>query len=42
MSLFERVANRNKKESLVENGDRIVVGFSGGPDSVFLVEMLLN
>lgn len=42
MSLFERVANRNKKESLVENGDRIVVGFSGGPDSVFLVEMLLK
>ena len=27
MSLFERVANRNKKESLVENGDRIVVVF---------------
>lgn len=42
MSLFERVANRNKKESLIENGDRIVVGFSGGPDSVFLVEMLLK
>ena len=42
MSLFERVANRNKKESLVENGDRIVVGFSGGPDSVLLVEMLLK
>lgn len=42
MSLFERVANRNKKESLVENGDRIVVGFSGGPDSVFLVEMFLK
>ena len=42
MSLFERVANRNKKESLVENGDRIVVGFSGGPDSVFLVEMLFK
>ena len=42
MSLFERVASRNKKESLVENGDRIVVGFSGGPDSVFLVEMLLK
>ena len=42
MSLFERVASRNKKESLVENGDRIVVGVSGGPDSVFLVEMLLK
>lgn len=42
MSLFERVASRNKKESLVENGDKIVVGFSGGPDSVFLVEMLLK
>ena len=42
MSLFERVASRNKKESLVENGDRIVVGVSGGPDSVFLVEMLFK
>ena len=42
MRLFERVANKNRKESLIENGDRVVVGFSGGPDSVFLVEMLLR
>ena len=42
MRLFEKIANKNKKEALIESGDRIVVGFSGGPDSVFLVEMLLK
>lgn len=42
MRLFEKIVNKNKKEALIESGDRIVVGFSGGPDSVFLVEMLLK
>lgn len=42
MKLFERIFAKNKKELLIEEGDRLVVGFSGGPDSVFLVEMLLK
>lgn len=42
MRLFEKILNKNNRELLIENGDRIVVGFSGGPDSVFLVEMLLK
>ena len=42
MRLFNSVLNKNRKENLIEDGDRIVVGFSGGPDSVFLVEMLLK
>jgi tRNA(Ile)-lysidine synthase len=42
MRLFDKIVRKNKKESLIESGDKIVVGFSGGPDSVFLVEMLLK
>ena len=42
MRLFEKIVNKNRKEALIESGDRVVVGFSGGPDSVFLVEMLLK
>lgn len=30
----------NQEYSLIEKNDKIIVGFSGGPDSVFLVEML--
>ena len=40
MELFREILNINKKYNLIENNDNIVVGFSGGPDSVFLVEML--
>lgn len=40
MQLFREILNINKKYNLIENNDIIVVGFSGGPDSVFLVEML--
>nr|WP_314387708.1 tRNA lysidine(34) synthetase TilS [uncultured Fusobacterium sp.] len=40
MKLFREILNINKKYNLIENNDIIVVGFSGGPDSVFLVEML--
>lgn len=40
MDLFREILNINKKYNLIENNDIIVVGFSGGPDSVFLVEML--
>ena len=40
MELFREILNINKKYNLIENDDIIVVGFSGGPDSVFLVEIL--
>ncbi|PHH96475.1 tRNA lysidine(34) synthetase TilS [Fusobacterium nucleatum] len=40
MELFREILNINKKYNLIESNDVIVVGFSGGPDSVFLVEML--
>ena len=40
MELFREILKLNKKYNLIENSDTIVVGFSGGPDSVFLVEML--
>ena len=40
MELFREILNINKKYNLIENDDIIAVGFSGGPDSVFLVEML--
>ncbi len=39
--LVERVLNTSKRYGLIEKGDRILVAFSGGPDSVFLL-ILLN
>lgn len=40
MELFREILKLNEEYNLIENNDTIVVGFSGGPDSVFLVEML--
>ncbi|WP_410207606.1 tRNA lysidine(34) synthetase TilS [Fusobacterium sp.] len=42
MSLIEQIIRKNKKEKLIVSGDTLVVGFSGGPDSVFMTEMLLK
>lgn len=42
MQLYKAIQRKNLKENLIEKNDRIVVGFSGGPDSVFLTEMLLK
>lgn len=42
MKIFNGVLEKVKKENLIEKGDRIVLGFSGGPDSVFLLEMFLK
>lgn len=42
MGLYRKIVKFNERENLIENGDKIVVGFSGGPDSVFMVTMLLK
>ncbi|WP_022819406.1 tRNA lysidine(34) synthetase TilS [Fusobacterium russii] len=42
MELFKSILEFNNKKRLIEENDIIVVGFSGGPDSVFLTEMLLK
>lgn len=42
MDIVKKVLDKIKKGNLIEKNDRIVIGFSGGPDSVFLLEMLLK
>ena len=36
----QKVLNTIKKYNLIENGDRIVIGVSGGPDSICLLHVL--
>lgn len=38
----EKVLETIKKFNLIENGDKIVVGVSGGPDSITLLDVLLK
>ena len=38
--MLKEFLKRVNSEKLIKPKDKIVVGFSGGPDSVFLVEML--
>ena len=38
----EKVLNIIKKYNLIENGDKIVIGVSGGPDSITLLNVLLE
>lgn len=38
--IFEKVLSTIKKYNLIEDGDRIVLGISGGPDSVTLLHIL--
>ncbi|MGB9824811.1 MAG: tRNA lysidine(34) synthetase TilS [Candidatus Hydrothermia bacterium] len=40
--LLEKFINAVKKYHLIEKGDKILVGLSGGPDSVFLLKILLD
>lgn len=42
MQEFQKFLEGQKKYQYIQEGDRILVAFSGGPDSVFLVEMLLK
>lgn len=38
----EKVLKTIKKYNLIENGDKVVVGVSGGPDSITLLNVLLK
>lgn len=40
--LEEKVFETIQKFNLIENGDRVVIGVSGGPDSICLAESLYN
>lgn len=40
--LKEKVLNTIKKYNLIEKGDKIIVGVSGGPDSICLIDILYN
>lgn len=40
--LEDKVFEIIQKFNLIENGDRVVIGVSGGPDSICLVESLYN
>ena len=36
----EKILKTIKKYSLIQNGDKIIVGLSGGPDSISLINVL--
>jgi tRNA(Ile)-lysidine synthase len=38
----EKVLETIKKYNLIESGDKIVIGVSGGPDSIALLSVLLE
>lgn len=42
MQLFKKVKNTIDRFDMIKDGDKVIVGFSGGPDSVFLTTMLIK
>lgn len=42
MELIKKIRSFILKNHLIKQGDKVVIGFSGGPDSVFLLEVLLK
>ena len=38
----EKVLKTINKYNLIENGDKVVIGVSGGPDSITLLDILLK
>ena len=41
-NLEKKIFNTIKKSNLIENGDKIVLGVSGGPDSICMLNVLIN
>lgn len=42
MDLIKKIRSFIEEKNLIEAGEKIIVGFSGGPDSVFLLSVLLK
>ena len=42
MNLKEKIKNKIKEFNLIEDGDKIVLGVSGGPDSICMLDVLKN
>ena len=42
MELQDKVLKTIQKYNLIQNGDSIVIGVSGGPDSMTLLNVLIN
>ncbi|MDR3258190.1 MAG: tRNA lysidine(34) synthetase TilS [Fusobacteriaceae bacterium] len=42
MKFLKEIIDINKRYNIIKKGDKIIVGFSGGADSVFLTEILLK
>jgi len=40
MNILKKLIKLNEKEGLIEKNDSILIGMSGGPDSIFLYELL--
>ena len=40
MEIIQKIKTTIKEKNLIEYGDRVIVGASGGPDSQFLIYVL--
>lgn len=40
--MLKRIVEKIEKKNLIKKGEKIILGFSGGPDSIFLLEVLLE
>ena len=38
----EKILKTIKEYNLIENGDKVIIGVSGGPDSITLLDVLLK